>query len=102
MGGEGLPVPPNDGRAYTAVTLDAASEPEQLLPSTTQTGSVVIRAWTVSGDAVYIGWDDDVTPSTGFPLEQGDTLSIQIDNEQQSIWAVGESAGDELRVIAIN
>lgn len=102
MGGEGLGIPSNDGRAYTSVTLDTAGEAESLLPATTETGSVAIRAWNLNGAAIYIGWDENVTISTGFPLENGESLSFEIDNSEQQIWAVGEQDNETVKVIATN
>lgn len=102
MGGEGINTPSNEGRAYTSVTLDTAGEPESLLPATTETGSVAIKAWNLTGDAVYIGWDDQVTIATGFPIEDGQSISLELDNSEQQIWAVSEQDGEAVKILATN
>lgn len=104
----GTRVPPSTGSGYGRTIIDSDFEARRVIPSDIRTGSVIIHAYdgdesnTGNQGVVYVGFDSDVDDSSGFPLEPGDSLSIDIQNRSQGIWAYAEESGDELRYMATN
>jgi len=103
----GIRTPPSAGH-YGRVVL-AEQEPLRVVPSDLSTGSVLVKAF--AGDdsgqsanqgVVYIGFDDEVSDENGMPLEPGEGVGFDIQNESQGIWAYPEVPGDQVRVITTN
>lgn len=90
-----------DGTGYGSTTLEGPAEAQVVLPVGAESRSIGLRAPEGNSGAVYIGWDDDITTSSGFPIYAEDSFSIDLDNTQQSIFAVSDNAGDELRYILV-
>lgn len=99
---EGLNQPSTTGEGFDTSDLDAANDAERVFPIGLNSGSIIMRAAPGNAGPVYLGFDDTVTTSNGFPLEAGDTISIDIDVSQQAIFFVGNNAADEIRWMAIN
>lgn len=96
--GEGKKIPQTEGKDYRAISFGSANTVEQISPAALKSGTIIIRAWSVT-NAVHIGWDEDVTVNDGFPLEEGDSLALDLDVNEQPVHGVAEDSGDELRVI---
>lgn len=111
--GEGLRVSPTEGKEYGSVMV-GEGEAVRLIPPDVKTGAVIIKVYSAGPDEddpefdpdetynIYFGWDDQVDESNGMPLEEGESLSIEIDNSSQGVWAYGTEDTDEVRIMAIN
>lgn len=96
------PAPPaTDSAGYDVTSFSAANDPTEIITSGTVTGSVVLRAIPGNGGIVYIGFNSNVTTSNGFPLEAGDSLSLDIDIDKQPLWGTADTGGDEIRWLAL-
>lgn len=104
MPGEGIRTPPSDGVGYDKVVISDTSTPIELVGPAEGAGSVVVRSWQSGGNSgtIYVGWDNQVDSSTGFPLEDGDSITLEISTESQSIWIIGDTQNDEVRYLATN
>lgn len=101
MAGEGLPQAATDGREQSR-TLISQGETEVIVSPIETTGSVAIRFWDGDAIAVFIGWSEDVTQVNGFPMEQGEFLTLDIDTSAQQIYALAVGGEADMRVIATN
>lgn len=96
------PQPPaTDAAGYDVKTFSNANNADQIIAAGTVTGSVIIRTNPNNGGIVYIGFDSNVTTSNGFPLEAGDSISIDIDVDKESLWGVADTANDDVRWLAL-
>ena len=68
--------------------------------STVKTYLVIIRAHTANTGSIYIG-GQGVTPQTGYILDAGEAMSIQIDNLKKSIYIDADIAGEGVSWIAL-
>jgi len=100
VGGNPQDSPSTEGAGYGAVTLPAANQPTEAVPSTTETTSVLIRADINNSGAIYIGYDDQVTTANGLILDSGESVSLNLDISSQDIYFVGANAGDQVRWLA--
>lgn len=98
---EGLRSPPTAGVFSGEVILPDSNDPTRIPIDEDKTGSVAIRAWDNQG-VVYVGWTSEVDQDSGFPLEDGQTLSLDIDLRGEDVWMVPEVEGDSVRVISTN
>lgn len=93
--------PSNKAAGYDSKQLTDTSSADNVIPVNTETSSVIIRARPNNSGIVYIGFDDSVDTSTGFPLEASDTLIMEVDNVEVTIFAIPDTANDELRWLAL-
>lgn len=103
----GLRTPPSDGRENKRVLLEEYTEENDVEPTlvtdpSISTGSIALRAPTSNEGVVFIGWGEDVDLENGFPTYAGDSIGIEIDAASQNIYAVADTAADELRVLTTN
>lgn len=96
----GKDVPSNEGADYGFMQFVEANDPDNVMDPTLETDSWILRGHPENDGVIYIGWDDDVTVRTGFPISAGDAVAIDMDNSKQVIYAVADTVGDELRYIA--
>lgn len=94
-------LPPNSGATYGTTSLDSTTDPEVVFPVGVATTSWSVKVLSAGGGDVYFGWDDQVDSSTGFPVAEGGTISIDLDNQNQPLYAIPDNAGAELRYIAV-
>lgn len=92
--------PSNRGAGYDRVLFTNTNEPERLISAATETSSVLLRTNPDNNGVIYVGFDDDVTTQTGFPMEPGDAITISIDVAEEGIWGVADTQNDDLRWIA--
>lgn len=88
------------GPTYGDTTPSSANDATLVFPLGTETESVAIIAHPDNSDKMFIGFDDNLDTSNGFPLESGASLTIDLDVAQQGIYAVAETQGDSVRFIA--
>lgn len=91
---------PNVGTSYGAIGLETG-DPEIVIPIDVESSSWVIKAPPANNDLVYIGWDDNLTTSNGFPLDAAEALSVDMNNQQQPLYGVAAQGGDELRYLTV-
>lgn len=94
--------PSTRGTHYDSNQIQSANEPQRVIPEGIETGSYAVYAVTVSGDYIYLGWDEDVTTSDGFPLQEDRSFTVDLSNESQPLYMVSANSGDEVRVIALD
>lgn len=84
---------------YESSSFTAANEPERVVGIGTETESILIFADTGNSGTLYVGFDDDVSTSTGIPLVAGAGLSFDIDTNQLGLFIVADTIGDGYRYI---
>jgi hypothetical protein len=77
-----------------------ANDVDNVMDPTMETQSWSVRAHPENGGIIYIGWDEELTVDNGFPLSAGNTVAFDMDNSRQVLYAVADTAGDEVRYIA--
>lgn len=92
----------NDVPSYGPVQFASANTNQRLVNIGTETNTVAIRALPSNGGLIYVGFDDQVDVNNGFPLQAGDSISVEIDANQQGLWVLTDNAGDELRYIVLS
>lgn len=97
-----LSQPSTEGTGYGSTVLDSANTPKRIFEVGQQSGSIIMRADLSNSNPIFLGFDDNVTVNNGFPLEAGDSISIDLDVRSQDIFFVGAGAGDSIRWLAIN
>lgn len=96
----GKDVASNEGAGYGAKQFTNSHDSDNVMDPTLETESWIIRAHPENEGIIYIGWDEEVNEDNGFPLSRGDATTMDMDNSKQVIYAVADTAGDELRYIA--
>ena len=51
---------------------------------------VALKADPVNTVAIWIGYNSDITVSTGFPLNPGETIVLAIDGNLNELYAIAE------------
>lgn len=69
----------------------------QLTNSTNVNGGVVIKA-ICPGQTLYIGISSAVTTSTGYPMSDGETLTLEVRNANQ-LYAIASAAAQSVAVL---
>lgn len=90
----------NTGAGYDRTLFTTANDPERIIGVGIETSSVLLRTNPDNNGVIYVGFDDDVTTSNGFPMEPGDAITISIDVAEEGIWAVADTQNDDIRWIA--
>lgn len=101
VSGSGRDAAFNKGEAYGAEVLESTSEPEPIFNLGVESGSIAIRAHPNNSGIIYVGWDDQVDSTTGFPLNAGESISMELDVSNQEVYAIPDTGNDEVRVIAL-
>lgn len=101
-GVNGKETPSNDGAGYDSVAFTSTGEEQRVPPLGTETDSIAIRALPSNGGIIYVGFDDNVSSSNGYPLTAGDSLTFDLDANQQGLFVVANTVGDEIRWIALS
>ena len=57
---------------------------------------VALKADPVNATAIWVGYDSDITVSTGFPLEPGETIVIAVDGNLNELYAIAETNSEIL------
>lgn len=97
----GGPEPPtNEIAGYGAIQIAIANDPKRVIDLGTETSAVALKANPENDGIIVVGFDDNVTTSTGFILEAGQGLSIDLDANQAPIYVAGDTPGDDVRWIA--
>lgn len=97
--------PATKGEGYGSKQLSTTGPngADTIFPAGLDSGSVIIRAHPDNSSNVYIGFDDSLTASgSGFPLEPGDSITIDLKVVDQNVWLLVSSSGDEVRWLAVN
>lgn len=88
----------NKGAGYGSVTLNDTSSGTRIVDLGIETESIAIKA--VDGK-IYIGFDDQVDDTNGYPLDEGQGISFDLDVDQDGLFAFPETSGNEVRWIAL-
>lgn len=100
-GSSGQPRPATSGKSYGREVLESAGDAERLFAIGTDSLSILIQANPDNSDNIFIGWDDEVDSNTGIILEPGDVIGMDLDVENQNVWAVSAAANDDLRFMVM-
>jgi hypothetical protein len=87
----------NKGAGYDGKTLNSTTDPERLVSIGTETRSIAIIAET---GRIYVGFDDNLDSDNGFPLDEGVSISLDLDVNQEDIYVLPEASGNDVRWIA--
>lgn len=98
-GGSGKSPTNQEGVEYGQV--DVGTTATSLFGIGNKTDSIVVRSLPGNGDITYIGWDSDVDSGSGFPLEAGDSLSVEIDVSSQEVYAIANSGTQTLAILSM-
>lgn len=102
MGFVGRDQPATNGEGYNQESLETAGEAELVVSAGLETRSVIIIAHPGNSGNIYLGWDDDVSSTTGFPLEAGVGIAVDLDANEQAIWFDADNASDTVAWMATN
>lgn len=94
-------VPSNKVVGNDDITFAVTDNAERVVPIGDETASVAIAAHPDNSGIIYVGFDDEMSEDSGFPLVAGTTLSMDIDANQEGIFALADTIGDEVRWIAL-
>lgn len=100
-GTSGASTPANQGVEFDQEQLDSTTDPEDIFSDVDETTSIIIRALPGNAGNVFVGFDGSVTANNGFPLEAGDTLSMDLDVGEQDIFIIPASAGDSVAFLSV-
>lgn len=92
--------PANEGAGNDSKTVGTADDPELVIPTGTETNSILIRAVDGNSGKIFIGFGDTTSVDNGFPLQPGDSVSLSLNTDEEPVYFVGETVGDEIRWIA--
>lgn len=82
---------------YDSTTLGDTSDPTRIYPANRETSSIILQSHPDNSGRIFVGFDDTVDSSTGFILESGDTFNIDADMSELPVFAIPNTANDELR-----
>lgn len=91
--------PPASSGGYGQV--DVGTDAVPILDFDTSTLSVAVRAPDSNGEIVYVGFDEDVTTSDGFPLPAGEGVTFDLNASVQPVYAIAPAAGQEIRYLQL-
>jgi len=103
----GINIPATEGEEYGSIPFEAFTPsgsvtPTRVFDPSLDSRSVAMRAPETNSGAIFIGWDNEVDLTNGYPLYPGDPFSVDLNVEAQGIFAVAEVTGDEIRIITTN
>jgi len=93
--------PYTKGTGYGTFDLGNSNEIYNLPFGGNEGDEWVIRALNSNNGTVYIGWDDSMDDTSGFPLYHGDTISVAMSTDTQSVYVYGTSPGDQIRYLLV-
>lgn len=74
---------------------------QQLTPSPlVGRSSISLRVTATTGEAIFIGNDNTLTIMSGYPLYNGDTLQMDLDDNHE-IWAIASDSGQIVYILEI-
>lgn len=85
------------GLKNSAATVGVAAAELAVTP---QAGRREIEIYNNSDDPIYLGFDNTVTISNGFPVQPCTSYVVEL-GEDLDIWAIGTVAGQNVRIIEI-
>lgn len=80
-----------------APTRSASGVAAAQLPDSGNVHGVVVKA-ICPGQTIYVGADNTVTTANGYPMADGDTLTLEVRNANQ-IWHIASAAAQSLAVL---
>lgn len=103
-------------KLYKQVAVDGSDDPVQLYAEHVDVDyGVSLKALHANGGVVYVGFDEDVTTASGYPLAAGEEFPVPVDNKQDKfrpddadpsgdflltdVWLVGDTADDKVAVV---
>lgn len=95
-------LPSNNVAGNDQIEFALANEPERVVPIGTETTTVAIVAHPDNSGLIFIGFDDEMTSDDTIPLQAGASMSVDIDANQQGLFALADTIGDEIRWMAVN
>ncbi len=57
---------------------------------------VALKADPANTTAIWVGYDSDITVSTGFPLKPGETIVLAVDGNLNELYAIAETNNEIL------
>lgn len=94
--GEGTP--DTNGENVGVEALLDTSSAERVTPLNRPSSSLLVVADPGNEANVEVGFDPDMTFGDGIPLTSGGSVSIDINIQEQPLYAIPDTAGDELRI----
>lgn len=93
--------PATNASEESTVLFASANDPQALFDSDTSSESIAVTANPDNSDTVFVSFIDEMTTDEGTPLEPGATFSADVDVFAAPIYGIAESAGDEVRIVAL-
>lgn len=88
---------PTSGMTYQ-LTVDTAPIPLSTQPFSVKT--VIVKADDDNAGSIFVGFDNTVSPTSGFRLTAGQGLELLID-DLSKVWVVANSTGQKLHVLVL-
>lgn len=93
--------PSNKGAGYDSIAFTSADEGQRVTEIGNETQSIAIIAHPDNDGFIYVGFDEEVTSSDGFILPPSISVTLDVDANNQGVFAAADTVGDELRWIAL-
>jgi hypothetical protein len=68
------------------------------LPSSGTVLGVTLKAMSPNGNFIYLGSSNAVNTNSGWPLADGDTITIEVSNANQ-LWAVSTASNQRIAIL---
>lgn len=94
-------VPINRADDYDSLAFATANDEQRVFDLNDETQLVIVVADPGNTGIIYIGFDDNLTTNNGLPLESGGSTVLPIDVSQLGVFALADTAGDEIRYAAL-
>lgn len=94
-------VPLNEAEDYDSLAFTSANNNQRVVDLSDETQVVIIVAHPNNSGIIFIGFDDNVTVTNGLPLESGGSTVLPVDASTLGVFAVADTAADELRYAAL-
>jgi len=94
--------PSNKGVGPDTVAFTLTDNPERLVSIGDETTSIAVKAMPDNNGNIFVSFSGDDGTDVGFPLAAGEGITLDVDANQEGIYASTDTIGDEVRWIALN
>lgn len=95
-------VPANKLADADGIAFTAANDPQRVVDIGTETSSIAIIAHPDNSGEIYVGFDEEMGQNDTFPLSANIGISMDLDTNEQPVYVLADTIGDEVRWIALD
>jgi len=98
LGFSGEGTPDTSGKNVGVQQLLNTSDPDRVTPLNEPSSSVLVVADPNNAGTVEVGFDNNASFGEGIPLSPGNSIDIDINIQEQPLFAIPANGGDSLRI----